>query len=103
MGAEPAPSEEREDGPIAQRRGRGTRIESEKLLHLLSREALRNRGMAPLAGGEGGRFQARRQVATAHQESENGSDGGTWKPAPPAVFVGRFLPYKVSDLLSLYG
>jgi hypothetical protein len=37
MGAEPEPSEEREDGPIAQRRGRGTRIESENLLHLLSR------------------------------------------------------------------
>ena len=59
--------------------------------------------MAPLAGGEGGRFQARRQVATEHQESENGSDGSTWKPSTPAVFVGRFLPYKVSDLLSLYG
>ena len=59
--------------------------------------------MAPLAGGEGGRFQARRQGATAPQEAANGSDGGTWKPAPPAVFVGRFLPYKVSDLLRLSG
>ena len=55
--------------------------------------------MAPLAGSEGGRFQARRQVATEHQEAEHGSDGGTWKPSPPAVFVGRFLPDKVSDLL----
>jgi hypothetical protein len=37
MGAEPEPSEEREDGPIAQRRGRGTRRESENLRHLVSR------------------------------------------------------------------
>ena len=101
MGAEPEASQEREDGPIAQCRGRGTRIESENLLHLLSREALRNRGMAPLAGGESGRFQARRQGATAHQESEHRSDGSTWKSSPPAVFAGRFLSYKVSDLLHL--
>jgi hypothetical protein len=57
--------------------------------------------MAPLAGGESGRFQARRQGATEHQESEHRSDGSTWKSSPPAVFVGRFLPYKVSDLLRL--
>ena len=59
--------------------------------------------MAPLAWGESGRFQARRPFATEHQEAENGSDGSTWKPSTPAVFVGRFLPYKVSDLLSLQG
>ena len=56
--------------------------------------------MTPLTGGEGGRFQARRQVATEHQESENGSDGSTWKSSTPALFVGRFVPHKVSDLLS---
>ena len=57
--------------------------------------------MAPLAWGESGRFQARRQLATEHQESENGSDGITWKPSTPALFVSSLLPYKVSDLLSL--
>ena len=57
--------------------------------------------MAPLTWGESGRFQARRPLATEHQESQNGSDGGTGEPSPPAVFVGRCLPDKVSDLLRL--
>jgi hypothetical protein len=103
MGAAPEPSEEREDGPIAQCRGRGTRIESENLLHLVSRYAVRHRGMAPLAGGESSRFQARRQGATEHQAAEHGSDGGPGKPSPPAVFVDRFLPDKVRDLLRVSG
>jgi hypothetical protein len=53
--------------------------------------------MGPLTRRWGGSFQACRNLSTEHQESEEGSHGGTGKLTSAAVLGGCFVLHKGCD------